>query len=184
MAAAASSWLTWLGFFTRDAFNKKCFHWRLAFIPWHRWLLKMHALISILQNCQQQDIDQMVRYSLVCPVSSHLHILSEGLPQEVTVRSLMTSSSTIPSARLQKVKSGMGSPDWNVTMFNVHLWKTSSGCSVLDILESREMTDWWAKQPSKVICISEDLKNWEARDTTCGHKAKDIMPSIAWRRKA
>ena len=41
-----------------------------------------------------------------------------------------------------------------------------------------------AKQPSHVACFSEDLKCWEAWDTTCGHKAKDITTSIAWRREA
>ena len=40
------------------------------------------------------------------------------------------------------------------------------------------------KQPLQVACFSEDLKCWEAWDTTCGHKAKDITPSIAWRREA
>ena len=41
-----------------------------------------------------------------------------------------------------------------------------------------------AKQPSQVACFSENLKCWEAWDTTCGHKAKDITPSVAWRREA
>ena len=41
-----------------------------------------------------------------------------------------------------------------------------------------------AKHPSQVACFSEDLKCWAARDTTCGYKAKDITPSIAWRREA
>ena len=30
----------------------------------------------------------------------------------------------------------------------------------------------------------EDLKCWEAWDSTCGHKAKDITPLTAWRREA
>ena len=33
-------------------------------------------------------------------------------------------------------------------------------------------------------CVLEDLKCWGARDTTCGHRAKDITPSIAWMREA
>ena len=37
-----------------------------------------------------------------------------------------------------------------------------------------------AKQPPEVACFSKDLKCWEAWDTTCGHKVKDITPSIAW----
>ena len=32
--------------------------------------------------------------------------------------------------------------------------------------------------------FSEDLKCWGAWDTTCGYKANDITPSIAWRREA
>ena len=44
--------------------------------------------------------------------------------------------------------------------------------------ETTEQIDWWAKQPS------EDMKCWEAWDTTCRHKAKDITPLTAWRREA
>ena len=35
--------------------------------------------------------------------------------------------------------------------------------------EMTEQTDWWAKQPPQVACFSEDLKCWEAWDTTCWH---------------
>ena len=45
----------------------------------------------------------------------NLHVF-RGLPQEVTFRSHMPSSS-------QKVKSGMGNPDWNVSMVDIHLLK-------------------------------------------------------------
>ena len=47
---------------------------------------------------------------------------SAGLPQEVTVRPhaiILTYSMSL----LQQVKSGMGSPDWNVSMVNIHLQK-------------------------------------------------------------
>ena len=53
--------------------------------------------------------------------------------------------------------------------------------------EWREMTvqiDSEARQPSQVACFLEDLKCWEAWDTTCGQKAMDIIPSITWRREA
>ena len=46
-----------------------------------------------------------------------------------------------------------------------------------------EQINWRAKQPSQVACFSEDLKCWGAWDTTCGHKARDITPPIAWRRE-
>ena len=45
-----------------------------------------------------------------------------------------------------------------------------------------EQVDWRAKQPSQMVCVSEDLKCWRPWDTTCGHKASDVTPSIAWRR--
>ena len=48
----------------------------------------------------------------------------------------------------------------------------------------RARTDWRAKQPPQVSCVLEDLKCWGAWDTTCGHKTKDITPSIAWEREA
>ena len=35
-----------------------------------------------------------------------------------------------------------------------------------------------------MACFLEDLKCWEAWDTTCGQKAMDIIPSITWRREA
>ena len=38
------------------------------------------------------------------------------------------------------------------------------------------------KSSSHMACFSEDLKCWEAWDTTCEHKAKDITPSFAWRK--
>ena len=70
-------------------------------------------------------------------------------------------------------------------------WSTSTsenscGCTALDMLEWRDMTeqvDWWAKQPSQVAYFSEGLKCWGAWDITCGHKTKDVTPSIAWKRE-
>ena len=50
--------------------------------------------------------------------------------------------------------------------------------------KTSEQIDWRAKQPSQVACFSEDLKCWEAWDSTYRHKAKDITPLVAWRREA
>ena len=71
---------------------------------------------------------------------------------------------------------------WSTSTF-----ENSCGCTALDMLEWREVTeqiDLQAKHPLQVDCFSEDLKCWEAWDTTCGHKAKDVTPLIAWRRDA
>ena len=65
-------------------------------------------------------------------------------------------------------------------------WKAPvSVLHALDMPEWREMgeqIDWRAKQPSQVACFSENMKCWEAWDTTCRNKAKDITPLITWRR--
>ena len=63
----------------------------------------------------------------------------------------------------------------------------SCGCTSLNMAEWREVIehiDWREKQRAQVACVSEDLKCWWAWNTTCGHKAKDITPSTAWRREA
>ena len=111
---------------------------------------------------------------------------SAGLPQEVTVGPHMPSSSQIQWACYKKWKmewvAQTGMCQWPTSTF-----KNSCGCTAMDMPEWREMTeqiDWWAKQPSQVACFSEDLKCWGAWDTTCGYKARDITPSIAWRREA
>ena len=52
------------------------------------------------------------------------------------------------------------------------------GCAALDMPEWREMIEWrdcWAKQPSQVACISEDLKCWGAWGTTSGHHTTDHL---------
>ena len=75
---------------------------------------------------------------------------------------------------LLQVKNGLGSPDLHVSMDDIHTVKNSHGCTALHMLGWREMTE---------ACVSEDLKCWAAWDTTCGHKAKNITPSVAWRRE-
>ena len=46
--------------------------------------------------------------------------------------------------------------------------------------------EWEAQNSYECIALDmrSDLNCWGAWDTTCGHKAKDITPSIAWRREA
>ena len=61
-------------------------------------------------------------------------------------------------------------------------------CSALGYkLTSSQLLQFWTFSANNCIfCMSfsEDLKCWEAWDTTCRYKAKDITPSIAWRREA
>ena len=64
---------------------------------------------------------------------------------------------------------------WSISTF-----KTSCGCTALDMPAWRKT----AEQTEQVACFSEDLKCWEAWDTTCGHRAEDITPLITWRREA
>ena len=72
---------------------------------------------------------------------------------------------------LQKVESEMCR--WSTSTF-----ENSCGCTALDMpewSETTEQTDWRAKQPSRVACISEDLKCWEPWNTTCGHHTIDRL---------
>ena len=106
-----------------------------------------------------------------------------GLPQEVTVRPHMPSSSQIQWTCYRKWKA-----EWEAQIgMSTSTFKHSCGYAALDMLEWREMTeqtDWLAKQLSQVACISEDPKCWGAWDPTCGHKAKDITSLITLRREA
>ena len=73
--------------------------------------------------------------------------------------------------------SGKLTPSYGKTQHSAH--------NIKKVLAWRKMTkqaERQAKQPSQMACISGDLKCWGAWDTTCKHKAKDIAPSIAWRR--
>ena len=94
---------------------------------------------------------------------------SAGLPQEVTVKPHMPSSSQIQWA-WQK---------WN--------WKAKLECvsgrpppskPPVGVLHGHsgvnraEQIDLRAKQPSHMACIQEDWKCWGAWDISCGHKAK------------
>ena len=109
---------------------------------------------------------------------------STGLPQEVTVRPHLPSSSQIQWA-CYKVKSGMGSPDWNVLMVDLHLrnllWVYCPGHAGVKGNYRADRLAGKATLTSGLLL--RDLKCWEAWDTTCGHKAKNITPSIAWRRE-
>ena len=82
---------------------------------------------------------------------------------------------------------------WEAHTGVVRQWSTSifgnSCCRMYcpghaEVKEMTEQTDWREKQPSQMVCVAEDVMCWGAWDTTCGHKAKDITPSIAWRRDA
>ena len=81
--------------------------------------------------------------------------------------------------------SSLRDPDW-LCQCLTSTFGDSCGYTALDLAEWREMTeqtDWWAKQPPQVVCILADLKCWGAWDTACGHKAKDIIPLVTWKRE-
>ena len=61
---------------------------------------------------------------------------------------------------LQKVNSGMGSPDWNVSMADTHLRKLLwVYCPGHAGMKGNDPPDRLVgKQPSQVACFSEDLK--------------------------
>ena len=84
---------------------------------------------------------------------------SAGLPQEVTVRLHMPSSSQIQCARHKQ-----GKVEWEaqagMRQSSTSTFENPCGCTALDTPESRGMTkqrDWRANQPSQVVSISEDV---------------------------
>ena len=67
-------------------------------------------------------------------------------------------------------------------------FEKSYRCTVLDMPESKQMTaqiDWRAKQPPHAGFAARKIWSVEDLETLppTGHKAKDITPSIAWRRE-
>jgi len=108
---------------------------------------------------------------------------SAGLPQEVTVGLHMPSSSEIQWACYKKWK---GKPRLEcVGGWHYHQKLQWVHCPGHAGVKGNDWADRLVgKATSQVVCFLEDLKCWEAWDTTCRHKAKDITPSIAWRREA
>ena len=70
---------------------------------------------------------------------------------------------------IQKAKGGMGNPDWNISMVDIHLRKLL-----------------WVYRPVHVEVKGNDRADRLAGKATLrsGYKAKDITPSIAWGRGA
>ena len=111
---------------------------------------------------------------------------SAGLPQEVTVGPHTPSSSQIQWTWYKQWQveweALAGMCRWSTLSF-----ENSCVCTALDMLQWREMveqTDWRVNQLSQATCVSEDLKCWGAWDIACGHKTKDITPTVAWMREA
>ena len=89
---------------------------------------------------------------------------------------------------LQKVKSGMGSPDWNMSMVNVHLWKLlwvyCPGHAGMKGNDRADTETGRQSNPHKWLAASRKRSVEKLETLAVGIKAKDITPSIAWRREA
>ena len=122
----------------------------------------MHqTAVTEMNNKDNQTIN-------VCMCTAHLYIIfncrKERNPKQGKKQQQQNSKSQDLSLQ-QKVKSGMGSPDRDVSMYKIQLKKKKKncyGCTALDLPELREVTmqtDWQAKHPSQVACGSEDLNH-------------------------
>ena len=110
---------------------------------------------------------------------------SAGLPREAsqTTHAIILTDSV---SSLQKVKSGMGSPIWNVSMVDIHLRKLLwVYCPEHAGVKGKDRADRLVGKATLksgfLLGRSEMLRSL---NTTCGHKAKDITPSVALRREA
>ena len=76
--------------------------------------------------------------------------------------------------------------NWNVSMVDIHFQKLLwVYCVEYAGVKGNDRADRLAGKATRSSgSFSEDLKCWGTGDATCGHKAKDITPSIAWSRKA
>ena len=114
------------------------------------------------------------------------NILTFALPDQLTCRLSPNSSAHLDKLRscVKEEVDILDSLSLIVCAVSVdvkqHWTKYSCGCTALDMPAWRETTE----QMEQVACFSEDLKCWEAWDTTCGHRAEDITPLITWRREA
>ena len=100
------------------------------------------------------------------------------------IRKTVTKKGTCAEAGLENVTVGLAA--YQLSKWVLRQLCSQVVCSVFffEWREINEQIDWWKKQPSQVVCIWEDLKCWGVWDTTSRHKAKDITPSITWRREA
>ena len=89
-------------------------------------------------------------------VTHALRWIASRADSHITHAIILTESISL----LHKVQSGMGSPDWKVSMIDIHLrnlqWVYCPGHAVV---KGNDRTDRLAsKQSSQVACFSEDLK--------------------------
>ena len=126
--------------------------------------------------------------SLVCTRSSHSqsHILFAGLPQEASVRPLILADSIhlLKEKKKKEKRSGIGSPDWHVSMFDIHprrlLWMYCPG-------HAAGKGNGRADRLAGKITFTSGLRigRYEVlRSLRHYLRAEDITPSIACRREA
>ena len=144
--------------------NKLNKSWTVKNGMYSTYLLFVGCFVVLVFNARNnQAINFLTEMSPMSPMPY------TGLPQEVTVRPHMPSSSQIPWGCYKK-----WIVEWEsqtkMCRRSTFPFQSSCGCTALDMLEWREMIeqiDWRTKQPSQVAWFSEDFKYWEAWDTTC-----------------
>ena len=106
-------------------------------------------------------------------------IASRG-DSQTTHATILTDSMSL----LQKVKSGMGSPDWHVSMFNIHLrkviWEYCPGHAGVNGNDRADELAGKATITGRLRLRRSDVLR--SLRQYLRHNAKDITPSIAWRR--
>ena len=113
-------------------------------------------------------------------VNHVLHWIASRGDSQITHAIILIDSMSL----LQKVKSGMGSPDWNVSMVDIHLQKLLwVYCPGHAGVKGNDRTDRLA---GKATLTSGLLLRRSEVLRSLRHylQVKDITPSIAWRREA
>ena len=152
----------------------------------HWWLSHQRVGLRCQTGCYHHPRRQCSLYGLKLQLdkgggSSHTYAIRWIASRGRTTHAIVLTDSM---SLLQKVKNGMGSPDCNVSVVDIHLltllwmyWPGHAG------VKGNDGADTLSGKATLTSGLLFDLKCWGAWDTTCRHNAKNITPSIAWRRE-
>ena len=119
------------------------------------------------------------------PAISHMQCsgyIASQRDAQITHAIILTDSVNL----LQKVESGMGSPDWHTAMHSLRLQRLLYGSTVLGTPESVGMNgqiDWQAQQISHLICSLAGQRCSGAWGTFWTWTGQSITALIAWRKE-
>ena len=143
--------------------------------------------IRFIAQTTNEQLAELLRIGVACifiSVSRPGTITLVELQQKMVSDYSISVRGQIQWASYKKKKSGIRSPDWNVSIINIHLWKPLwAYCPGHAGVKGNGWADTLEGNGTLTSSLLLGAKCWGAWDTTWGHKAKDTTPSITWRRE-